>query len=91
MAEFFSILPCICKSISIIEELIDIRAKMKINDPTACGDLVNIIKNYESYSKKEQKLIRSTLKIFLEQNSSLNNSSITIGNASTNNQEMKYP
>lgn len=87
MAEL--LFPCLCNSISIIEDLIDVRAKMKINDPSASSDLVNIIKNYDSYSKKEKRMVRNTLKVFLEQNASFNNSAITINNGNSNSPEMK--
>ncbi len=51
---------------------------MKTQDPAAMDDLLRLMRNYDSYSKKEKKLIRKTLEIFLEQNISLNNSAAEI-------------
>ena len=78
------ILPCVCATISIIEELVEIRAKMRNQDASAMQDLLNLMKNYEKYNKKEKKMIRRTMQIFLEQNISLNNSQATIENYTTN-------
>ena len=72
------IIPCICGTISIIEELIEVRAKMKNQDASAMTDLLNLMKNYDKYSKKEKRLIRETLQKFLEQNISLNNSQASL-------------
>lgn len=82
MSGFESIIAsCICSSITIIEELIELRARMKTNDPRALDDLLQFMRNYDKYNKKEKKLIRKTLEMFLEQNISLNNSACTINPA----------
>jgi hypothetical protein len=57
-----------------IEELIELRSKMKNNNPDCLRDMVNMIENYKKYNSREKKLIRETLKIFLEQNISAHSS-----------------
>jgi esterase/lipase len=72
MGEAMSVMSCVCGTITIIEELIEIRAKMRNQDASAMDDLLKLIKNYDKYSKKEKKMIRHTMEIFLQQNISLN-------------------
>lgn len=71
-------LPCVCGTIQIIEELITVRSKMRVQDPSAMDDLLQLMKNYDSYSKKEKQLIRKTIAAFLEQNISIQNSKVEL-------------
>jgi hypothetical protein len=68
----------ICGAITIIEELIEVRAKMKNQDASAMDDLLKLMKNYDKYSKKEKKMIRKTMEIFLQQNISMNGSQVSL-------------
>jgi hypothetical protein len=72
------ILCCISSSISIIEQLIDIHAKIKNNDNSAMNDLIELVEKYPKCNKKEKILIRNTLKKFLECNISNNNSTVSL-------------
>jgi len=69
---------CVCSTISIIDEIINIRAKMKNQDAGAIDDLLKLMKKYEKCSKNEKKLIRKTIEGFLEMNSSAHNSSAAL-------------
>jgi esterase/lipase len=78
MSEIVGIMSCVCAGISIIEELIELRAKMKNEDPNAMHDLLNLIKNFDKYNKREKKMILDSMKIFLEQNISLRGSAASL-------------
>jgi len=72
-------MPLFCSvSILFIEELINLRTKMKNNDPDCLKDMVHLIENYKKFNSREKKLIRETLKIFLEQNISNHNSNASL-------------
>ena len=72
-------LSCINLGFELLNEIIDIRSKIKSNQD-CCDDLLKIMKNYEKYNKKEKKLVRETLKIFLEYNKTCSGSEINIKN-----------
>ena len=72
-------LPIICSvSMIFLEELINLRTNMKNNNPDCLKDMVHLIENYKKYNSREKKLIRETLRIFLEQNISAQNSNINL-------------
>ena len=91
MSELAAIIPCICGAISIIEEIIDVRAKIKVGDQSAIDDLLTLMKNYDKHTKKEKQLIRKTLEHFLEMIKTPSNSAIvlTINNDNSSIQETK--
>jgi hypothetical protein len=72
-------LTCLSVSFEMIGELIDIRAKIK-NNQDCYDDLIAIMRNYEKYNRKEKKMIRETLKIFLEHNKTCNSSFADVKN-----------
>jgi hypothetical protein len=79
-------LPMICSvSMIFLEELINLRTNMKNNNPDCMKDMVHLIANYKKYNSREKKLIRETLKIFLEQNISAHNSNVNL-----DSQEIKH-
>ena len=51
---------------------------MKNNNPDCLKEMVHLIENYKKYNSREKKLIRETLRIFLEQNISAQNSNINL-------------
>ena len=72
-------LPLFCSiSMVFLEELINLRTNMKNNNPECLKDMVHLIENYKKYNSRERKLIRETLKIFLEQNISAHNSNTSL-------------
>ena len=72
-------LPIICSvSMIFLEELINLRTNMKNNNPDCLKDMVHLIENYKKYNSREKKLIRETLRIFLEQNISAQNSNTNL-------------
>lgn len=72
-------LPILCSvSMIFLEELINLRTNMKNNNPDCLKEMVHLIENYKKYNSREKKLIRETLRIFLEQNISAQNSNINL-------------
>jgi hypothetical protein len=72
-------LPIICSvSMIFLEELINLRTNMKNNNPDCLKEMVHLIENYKKYNSREKKLIRETLRIFLEQNISAQNSNVNL-------------
>lgn len=75
MGEIISVLPCVFKVVELtIEELVDIRMKMKENNNTVAMDLARLLENSKKYSKKDRHVIRAYVKLWLEQSGSANGS-----------------
>lgn len=69
-------IPCIFQCIKLsIDEICDIKIKMKNQDISVLNDLNSLIINIKKYRKKDRKIILKLITTFLEQNISLNNSS----------------
>ena len=64
---------CISLGFELINEIIDIRAKVR-NNQDCCDDLIRLVTNYKTYNKQEKRLIRDTLRLFLEVNKTRQNS-----------------
>ncbi len=72
-------LPVLCSvSMIFLEELINLRTNMKNNNPDCLKDMLHLIEHYKKYNSREKRLIRETLKIFLEQNISAHNSNTSL-------------
>ena len=69
-------IPCIFQCLKLsIDEICNIKIKMKDQNLTVLGDLNSLVVNIKKYRKKDRKIILNLVIQFLEQNISLNNSS----------------
>lgn len=74
-------IPCIFQCIKLsIDQICDIKIKMKNQDISVLNDLNSLITNIKKYRKKDRKIILKLISTFLEQNISLNNSSNDLTN-----------
>lgn len=72
-------IPCCLQTTSLlIDEIVDLRLKLRNNDPSIAQDLVNLTSNLKKYNKKDRKIILEHIKLYLELNASLNNSNASI-------------
>lgn len=79
-------IPCLFQCLKLsINEICDIKIKMKEQNISVLGDLNNLVTNIKKYRKKDRKIILNLVIQFLEQNISLNNSMHNI-NEVTNNE-----
>jgi len=68
-------IPCIFQCLKLsIDQICDIKIKMKDQNVAVLGDLNNLVCNIKKYRKKDRKIILNLVIQFLEQNISLNNS-----------------
>ena len=68
-------IPCVFQCLKLtIDEICDIKIKMKNQNVAVLGDLNNLVCNIKKYRKKDRKIILNLVIQFLEQNISLNNS-----------------
>ena len=69
------LIPCIFSLVSLsVDQLVNIRLKMKQQDPSVMSDLLSLVNNIKKYKKKDRRIIIDYVKLFLEENISLNNS-----------------
>jgi hypothetical protein len=69
-------IPCIFQCLKLsIDEICNIKIKMKDQNLSVLGDLNNLVVNIKKYRKKDRKIILNLVINFLEQNISLNGSS----------------
>ncbi len=72
-------IPCIFTCLKLtIDQICDIKIKMKDQNISVLGDLNNLVSNIKKYRKKDRKIILQLVINFLEQNISLNNSNTNI-------------
>jgi hypothetical protein len=72
-------IPCIftCLKLSI-DQICDIKMKMKDQNISVLNDLNALVVNIKKYRKKDRKIILKLIINFLEQNISLNNSNVNL-------------
>lgn len=72
-------IPCIFSCLKLtIDEICNIKMKMKDQNISVLGDLNDLVINIKKYRKKDRKIILKLVISFLEQNISLNNSNTNI-------------
>lgn len=75
MGEIISVLPCIYAGIKLtVDELVDIKVKMRDNNPDIMNSLLNLTENLHKYKKKDRKKILELVQLFLKNNISIQNS-----------------
>ena len=68
-------IPCVFQCLKLtIDQICDIKIKMKNQNVAVLGDLNNLVCNIKKYRKKDRKIILNLVIQFLEQNISINNS-----------------
>lgn len=72
-------IPCIFSCLRLsIDQICDIKMKMKDQNISVLNDLNALVVNIKKYRKKDRKIILKLVINFLEQNISLNNSNANI-------------
>jgi hypothetical protein len=72
-------IPCLFQCLKLsIDEICNIKIKMKDQNLSVLSDLNSLIINLKKYRKKDRKIILNLVIQFLEQNISLNNSNSQI-------------
>jgi hypothetical protein len=80
MGEVLSVLPCVCAGIKLtVDELVDLRVKMRDNDPDIMKTLLELTENLHKYKKKDRKKILELISTFLKNNISLQSSAQVSG------------
>ncbi len=72
-------IPCVFQCLKLtIDQICDIKIKMKNQNVAVLGDLNNLVVNIKKYRKKDRKIILNLVIQFLEQNISINNSKVDL-------------